>query len=70
MACPPDGATATMAALLAQSVHYLDDAVARIAERSGDAASCADAAVKAERNLEKAYRAAMGRSPSSTTCAR
>jgi hypothetical protein len=60
MACPPDGATATMAALLAQSVHHLDDAVARITERSGDAAACADAAVKSERHLEKAYRAAMG----------
>jgi len=60
MGCPPDGATAAMAALLAQSVHHLDDAVARIAERSGDAAACADAAVKAERHLEKTYRAAMG----------
>jgi hypothetical protein len=60
MACPPDGATAAMAALLAQAVRHLDDAVERIARRSGDASSCADAAIKAERNLEKAYRAAMG----------
>ncbi len=60
MGCPPDAATAAMAALLAESVHHIDDAVARIAERSGDAAEPADAAVKAERHLEKAYRKAMG----------
>ena len=60
MRCPPDEATAAMAALLAEAVRHIDDAVARIAERSGDAAEPADKAVKAERNLEKAYRAAMG----------
>jgi uncharacterized protein Yka (UPF0111/DUF47 family) len=60
MACSPDGATAAMAARLAEAVHHIDDAVVRIAERSGDAAACADAAVKAERRLEKVYRAAMG----------
>lgn len=49
-----------MAALLAESVHHIDDGVARIAERSRDAAEPADAAVKTERHLEKAYRAAMG----------
>jgi uncharacterized protein Yka (UPF0111/DUF47 family) len=61
MRCPPDAATATMAALLAESVHHLEEGVARIAgRRSGDAGEAADAAVKAERRLEKAYRAAMG----------
>ena len=60
MSCPPDAATAAMAALLAESVHHLDDGVARIAERPGDADDAADAAVKSERHLEKAYRAAMG----------
>ena len=60
MGCPPDDATAAMAALLAQSVGHLDEAVVRIEQGSGDAAACADAAVKAERRLEKAYRAAMG----------
>ena len=63
MACPPDDATAAMAALLAQSVHHLDEAVARIADRSGDASECAHAAVKSERRLEKTYRAAMGALP-------
>ncbi|MGH2942758.1 MAG: DUF47 domain-containing protein [Solirubrobacteraceae bacterium] len=60
MRCPPDGATATMAALLAESVHDIDAGVARIAEGSADAEERADAAVKAERRVEKAYRAAMG----------
>jgi hypothetical protein len=60
MRCPPDEPTAAMAALLAEAVRHIDDAVARIAERSGDAAEPADRAVKAERHLEKAYRAAMG----------
>jgi len=60
MACPPDDATAAMAARLAEAVHHIDDAVARIADRSGDASDCAHAAVKAERRLEKTYRAAMG----------
>jgi uncharacterized protein Yka (UPF0111/DUF47 family) len=60
MRCPPDGATARMATLLAESIRHIDAAVVRIAERSGDAAECADAAIKYERRLEKEYRAAMG----------
>ena len=60
MGCPPDDATAAMAGLLAQSVRHIDAAVARIDDRSGDTADFAHAAVKAERRLEKVYRAAMG----------
>ena len=60
MRCPPDGATAAMAELLAESVRQIDAGVALVADHSGDAAGPADAAVKAERHLEKAYRAAMG----------
>jgi uncharacterized protein Yka (UPF0111/DUF47 family) len=60
MACPPDAATATMAALLAESVHHIDDGVARIALHPSETDAAADAAVQAERHLEKAYRAAMG----------
>ena len=63
MHCPPDAATAAMAALLAESVHHIDEAVARIADRSGAASESAHAAVKAERRLEKTYRAAMGALP-------
>jgi hypothetical protein len=59
MGCPPDEPTATMAALLAASVRHIEDGVAMLAARSGDAAVPADAAVKSERHLEKAYRAAM-----------
>ncbi len=58
MRCPPDAATAAMAALLAESVRQIDEGIARLAERSGDPAEPADAAIKAERRLEKAYRAA------------
>jgi uncharacterized protein Yka (UPF0111/DUF47 family) len=60
MRCPPDEATATMAALLADSVRQIDAGVALVANHSGDVTVPADAAVKAERHLEKAYRAAMG----------
>jgi uncharacterized protein Yka (UPF0111/DUF47 family) len=60
MGCPPDAATAAMADLLAQSVRQLDAGVAQLAIRGGDSGAAADAAVKAERHLEKAYRAAMG----------
>lgn len=59
MNCPPDAATAAMAALLAESVHHIDAGIALLADRSPDAEDTADAAVKAERRLEKAYRAAM-----------
>ena len=60
MGCPPDAPTAAMADLLAQSVAHIEAGVAQLATRAGDAAEPADAAVKAERHLEKAYRAAMG----------
>jgi uncharacterized protein Yka (UPF0111/DUF47 family) len=60
MGCPPDDATATMAALLAESVRHIETGVALLPGQAGDAAEPADAAVKAERRLEKAYRAAMG----------
>ena len=60
MRCPPDAATAAMAAHLAEAVHHIDDAVALLIARGGDASEPADRAVKAERHLEKSYRAAMG----------
>ena len=60
MRCPPDDATARMAALLAESVRHIETGVALLPTRSDDATAPADAAVKAERRLEKAYRAAMG----------
>jgi uncharacterized protein Yka (UPF0111/DUF47 family) len=60
MRCAPDDATAAMAAYLAEAVHHVDEAIARIAAGSGDAVEPADRAVKAERRLEKVYRGAMG----------
>jgi uncharacterized protein Yka (UPF0111/DUF47 family) len=59
MACPPDAALARMATLLAEAVRHVDAAIARLAGRHGGVTETVDAAVKAERRLEKEYRAAM-----------
>jgi uncharacterized protein Yka (UPF0111/DUF47 family) len=60
MDCPPDAAVAAMAALLREGVGHLDDAVAGLQEHRASATSAADEAIKAERNLERVYRQAMG----------
>ena len=59
MACPPDDALAQMAALLAQALRHIDEAIGRLGSKDGDATEPAGAAIKAERNLERAYRAGM-----------
>jgi uncharacterized protein len=59
MATPPDEPLAGMASLLAQAVRDLDAAIARLAPHTGDATEPADAAIKADRRLERVYRAAM-----------
>ena len=59
MACPPDAALARMAALLLEALRHIDEAIARLAARRDSAGEAVDAAVKAERRLEKEYRAAM-----------
>lgn len=59
MACAPDAAVAAMAALLREGVGHLDAAVAALQQQRGDATAAADAAIKAERNLERVYRLAM-----------
>ena len=61
MACPPDAALAEMAALLAASVRRLDEAIAQLDPDAGDNTQAADAAIKADRQLERVYRAAMAR---------
>jgi uncharacterized protein Yka (UPF0111/DUF47 family) len=61
MACPPDDALAKMTALLAESAHHIDEAIERLGSRDADATEPADKAIKAERRLERAYRAAMAR---------
>jgi uncharacterized protein Yka (UPF0111/DUF47 family) len=60
MNCAPDGATAAMAARLADAVRHIDAALATVDRRGQDPDADATAAVKCERKLEKAYRAAMG----------
>jgi len=61
MACPPDAPVAEMAALLAASLRCLDEAIARLDPRAGDATAAADAAIKLDRRIERVYRAAMAR---------
>jgi uncharacterized protein Yka (UPF0111/DUF47 family) len=59
MACPPDQAVAEMAELLAEATRQIAEAVARLSPGPEDPVSAAEAAIKAERNLEKVYRRAM-----------
>lgn len=63
MQFPPDRAAADMAALLSEGVGHLRDAFDRLdgrRDRHGRATEAADAAVKSQRRLERAYRRAMG----------
>jgi uncharacterized protein Yka (UPF0111/DUF47 family) len=59
MACPPDQPVAEMASLLAQAMRSVGEAVARLRAKHGDPTEQTEAAIKAERNLEKVYRRAM-----------
>ena len=59
MACPPDAALAEMTALLAQAVRHIEEAVSRLNRADADATQPAEAAIKAERKHERAYRAGM-----------
>ena len=59
MGCPPDAATARMAALIADAAREIDAGIAIVGGRGADVTPSADAAVKAERRLEKVYRTAL-----------
>jgi hypothetical protein len=59
MACPPDPPLAEMCAALAESVHLLSEAVARLGAKTGDATEKANEALRAQRRIEKVYRDAM-----------
>jgi hypothetical protein len=63
MAIPPDEHVAAMAGLIADGVHHLADAFDRLAGTRGkgepESTDAADAAVKAQRQVERVYRAAM-----------
>jgi len=59
MATPPDGALAEMCQRLAESVHLVSDAVHELGRDSALATEKANAALKAQRQIEKVYREAM-----------
>ena len=59
MACPPDAPVAEMAGFVAASVRDIGEAIVRLGDRDGDTTAAADAAIKADRRLERVYRAAM-----------
>ena len=55
MACPPDAGIAEMARLLGVALRHIDDAIARLDSDGDKATASADAAITAERQLERAY---------------
>ena len=59
MACPPDPPLAEMCEAVAESVHLLADAVEGLEARSDEATEKANAALRAQRQIEKVYRDAM-----------
>jgi uncharacterized protein Yka (UPF0111/DUF47 family) len=59
MACPPDPPLAEMCEAVAESVHLLGEAVEGLEARSGEATEKANAALRAQRQIEKVYRDAM-----------
>ncbi len=59
MACPPDPPLPEMCTALQRSVRLLAEAIERLEERSDEATEKANAALKAQRELENVYRDAM-----------
>ena len=59
MACRPDEPIVQMSEALAESVHLLCEAVALVGTKDGGATERANAALRAERRIEKVYRDAM-----------
>lgn len=55
MDCPPDAGIAEMAKLLGVAMRHIDDAIARLDSDGDEATASADAAIAAERQLERAY---------------
>jgi uncharacterized protein len=60
MACPPDAAIAEMAGLLGEAVREIDQALAHLGTDDDASTDAADAAIRAERRLERAYYRGMG----------
>jgi uncharacterized protein Yka (UPF0111/DUF47 family) len=59
MACPPDAVVSDMAGELVTAVRQLEAAILALGAGDGDPAAAAEAAIKAERRLEKSYRRGM-----------
>ena len=59
MACPPDAALAEMCQAFADAVHLLGEAIDYLEARSGETTDKANAALHAERQIEKVYRDSM-----------
>jgi hypothetical protein len=55
MACPPDAVIAQMARLLGEAVRNVDRALAHLSSDQDAATEAADAAIRAERELERDY---------------
>ena len=60
MACAPDAVIAEMAGLLGEAVREIDHALAQLATDDDAATAAADAAIQAERRLERVYYNGMG----------
>ncbi len=60
MACTPDAVIEEMAKLLAEAVREIDKALSHLGSDDDAATEAADAAIKAERKLERAYYNGMG----------
>jgi uncharacterized protein Yka (UPF0111/DUF47 family) len=59
MTTQPDAPTREMVAFLNDAVRHLAAAFASLGRHDGDPTECADAAIKSQRRVEHAYRAAM-----------
>jgi len=55
MACPPDAGITEMAALLTEAVRDIDEALTHLGSDDDKATQAANAAIKAERRLERSY---------------
>jgi uncharacterized protein Yka (UPF0111/DUF47 family) len=60
LACPPDAAIADMARLLGKAAREIDRALAHVGTDDDAATDAADAAIRAERALERSYYQSMG----------
>lgn len=59
MACPPDAGIAEMANLVGDALRQIDAAIACLGSDGDEATASADAAIRAERELEQSYYAGM-----------